>query len=112
MAVFSREPFAMYPCDPDPFEATTTIRYFIPSGTDVRLVVQDQNGQPLKQLVDGYRAPGLHTETWDGRDNKGRPARPGTYRCRLVAGPFIDTVELTRTAARQAAAPAGGQKRA
>lgn len=104
MAVFSRDVFRIYPCDPNPFDSTTTVRYSIPSGMDVRLSIKDAGGALVRQLVEGYRTPGLHAEVWDGRDQHGRPVQPGSYRCRLVAGPFVDTVVLTRVEERRPAA--------
>ena len=42
-------------------------------------------------MLNGPRAAGLHTLTWDGRDAQGRPCASGIYFCRLEAGSWKET---------------------
>ena len=71
---------------PNPFNATTAIRYGLPVGARVDLVVFDIAGQKVATLLEGTRRSGYHTVHWDGRDDGGRQLASGVYLCRLRAG--------------------------
>jgi hypothetical protein len=81
---------ALFPSYPNPFFASTVIRYRVPDGQayrGVNLHVFDVNGRLVRTLVDGEQPPGLHERVWDGRDDRGLPAAAGIYHYRLqVAG--------------------------
>ena len=38
--------------------------------------------------MDGERAAGSYSVTWDGRDEAGRNVASGVYLCRMVAGGY------------------------
>ncbi|MBI2950911.1 T9SS type A sorting domain-containing protein, partial [bacterium] len=88
------EAFGLEQNYPNPFNPTTTIRYALPEGADVRLVVYNILGQQVKTLVNGAQGPGRHTVVWDGRDEVGRPAATGMYIYRLQAGAFVQTLKM------------------
>ncbi len=44
-----------------------------------RLIVTDVQGRTVRRLQDGRFSPGTRTITWDGRNDSGQVARPGTY---------------------------------
>jgi flagellar hook assembly protein FlgD len=48
--------------------------------------VYDVRGALVRGLVDENRGSGLHSATWDGRDNRGRRAASGVYYVRFQAG--------------------------
>ena len=50
---------------PNPFNPSTTIRYHVGVGGEVRIKVYDAVGQEVAQLLDEYRAPGTHELNWD-----------------------------------------------
>lgn len=68
---------------PNPFNASTHIDYWLPQSNQVRLTIYDTAGQLVRVLLEGSRAAGANTSTWDGRDQSGRPVASGTYRYRL-----------------------------
>ena len=70
---------------PNPFGASTAIRYVLQSGTtsNVKLTVHDAAGRIVRTLVDGELAGGVHTTRWDGRDASGARAAGGVYFYRL-----------------------------
>jgi len=68
---------------PNPFNPQTTISYFLPQSSPVRLEVFNLLGQPVRILVDGEQSAGSHSVSWDGTDNQGNPLTSGIYFYRL-----------------------------
>ena len=68
---------------PNPFNPQTTISYFLPQSSPVRLAVFNLLGQPVRILVDGEQSAGSHSVNWDGTDNHGNPLASGIYFYRL-----------------------------
>ena len=72
---------------PNPFNATTTIRYTLAQAQPVELWLFNLAGQRVRRLAGGRQAAGEHQVTWDGRDEAGRPAATGIYFYRLEGTP-------------------------
>ena len=68
---------------PNPFNASTTIRYDLPFPGGVRLCIYDLMGQRIRALVDERKPAGSHSVTWDGKDDAGKKVSSGMYVCRL-----------------------------
>lgn len=83
----------LYPCQPNPFNPRTTVRFDLPAAAAVRLTVFDLAGRAVRVLVDDALPAGSHEAAWDGRDGAGRETGSGTYLARLEAG---GKVEVTR----------------
>jgi|GEM_PF-6131441 len=45
---------------PNPFNPTTTIEYFLPERTNVKLTVYDALGQKVRELISGFQQAGQH----------------------------------------------------
>jgi len=71
---------------PNPFRASTEVRYTLPQRVPVVLAVYDVQGRRLATLVDQTEDAGEYTVTWDGRGDNGLPAASGLYFFRLLAG--------------------------
>ncbi len=71
---------------PNPFRASTTLRFDLPGTAtrDVSLEVFDLQGRLVRPLLREALEPGVHTATWNGRDEAGRPAAAGIYLVRLT----------------------------
>ncbi len=87
------EPTALRPMllqnSPNPFFASTLIRYRVPEGASyqgVRLHIFDINGRVVRTMVNGEQPPGLYEMTWDGNDAQGRRVASGIYPYRLEVG--------------------------
>jgi hypothetical protein len=65
---------------PNPFRGRTTIRYEVPTASDVRLAVYDALGRHVATLVSGPQTAGRKTVAFDARS-----LASGTYFVRLVA---------------------------
>jgi hypothetical protein len=51
---------------PNPFSGLTTIRYTLTNDTHVRLIVYNQFGQKVAELMNGKKLAGTHQTTFDG----------------------------------------------
>lgn len=72
---------------PNPFNPTTSFDFILPAATRVDMVVYDAAGRVVRDLIrtTGFDE-GIHTASWDGRGNNGRPVAGGIYFLRLRAG--------------------------
>jgi hypothetical protein len=77
---------ALSPGKPNPFSASTAIRFSVPEGGHVKLAVYSMNGRLVATLHDGFSATGEHLVEWDGRTETGSPASAGLYFVRLIVG--------------------------
>jgi hypothetical protein len=82
--------FALENAYPNPFNATTHIRFSIPKEGPVRLAVFDVRGAEIATLVDGHLPAGDMEVRWDAA---GRPS--GMYFIRLTAGGRHQTCKVT-----------------
>lgn len=64
---------------PNPFGASTTIRFALPRTSFVSLCVYDLRGGRVRTLMDGVLPEGEHAVAWDGRTDAGRDAQAGVY---------------------------------
>jgi hypothetical protein len=71
---------------PNPFNPSTTIRYYLPERCRVRVEVYDVSGRMIASLADRDQPTGHYSLEWNGRDNLGKPVSSGIYFCRLQAG--------------------------
>ncbi|MFH1863262.1 MAG: T9SS type A sorting domain-containing protein, partial [bacterium] len=73
--------FRLYPCFPNPFNPTTTIRFTLPQVALVKLEVFDVNGRSVGAIHELPLPPGTHDIPFDGSD-----LPSGIYIYRLIAG--------------------------
>lgn len=57
--------FSLSQNHPNPFNPTTTIYYYLPKESHVRIAVYNALGQKVDVLVDTYEPRGYHSVTWD-----------------------------------------------
>ncbi|MGH7452345.1 MAG: VPS10 domain-containing protein, partial [bacterium] len=83
---------------PNPFSissaAVTTIRYLLPSASEVEVTIHDVLGQKIKTLVQRSQPRGEYTVTWDGTAASGVKAATGLYLIRLRASLFERTRKI------------------
>lgn len=65
---------------------TTQIRYALPHGAHVKLIVYDIHGRQVRVLEDAEKAAGEYVQAWDGKDERGATVASGVYVYRLLAG--------------------------
>jgi hypothetical protein len=74
---------------PNPFSASTVVRYALPRALDVRLEVFDALGRRVATLAEAEQTAGVHEVTWDTH-----ALASGVYVARLVAGGAVETRRL------------------
>ncbi|MCU7501237.1 MAG: T9SS type A sorting domain-containing protein [Ignavibacteria bacterium] len=79
---------------PNPFNPTTTIRYALPTGTDVKVAVYDITGKHVAELVNNYQNAGTYNVTWNGMNELGEKVSSGIYFCHIKAGSFEKTMKM------------------
>lgn len=64
---------------PNPFHATTSIRYRLEERAHVVIDVFSAIGTHVKRLVNADHASGNYQQTWEGRNERGELVAPGMY---------------------------------
>ena len=73
---------------PNPFNASTTLRYTLSRPARVRMSVYDVLGRYVRTLMDEACPAGSHALMWDGTDEGGRTVASGVYLYRMEAGDY------------------------
>lgn len=79
---------------PNPFNPTTVIKYEVPRSSHVAIDVFDVLGRQIRHLVDEDEHYGLHSVTWDGRDEFGSAVASGVYFYRLKTADRVETKKM------------------
>ena len=53
---------------PNPFNSTTTIGYYLPVESDVKISIFNLNGKLIERLVTSHKTPGYHTTIWQAKN--------------------------------------------
>jgi FlgD Ig-like domain len=69
---------------PNPFNPTTNISFSLPADQDIELVVYNMKGQLVRKLVQGQFTSGVHSVTWDGKDDNSKNVGSGLYFYKLI----------------------------
>jgi len=83
------EHFAIYPNYPNPFNASTMIRYILPKESPVELAIYDIAGQLIERLVDSHQPSGVHEIQWNAGSYPS-----GIYFCRLRSGAVQKSIKI------------------
>ncbi len=75
---------------PNPFNATTEIKYYLPTNQNIKLDIYDLLGQKVETLYDGTQTAGYHSINWKA---KNQPS--GIYFCRLSSGSISVIKKMT-----------------
>jgi hypothetical protein len=74
-------------CYPNPFNASTTIRYYLPEQTQVTLTVYDILGKKVMDIENKtVQVQGYHTVVWEAKNSVGMPVSSGIYIVHIKAG--------------------------
>jgi len=79
---------------PNPFNPTTTIKYDLPTKSDVKIKIYNLLGQQVRVFNEGTQTAGEHFVVWNGRTNDGTAVATGLYLYRLEAGDFTGSKKM------------------
>ncbi len=88
------KPVTLHQNNPNPFNPSTRIGYYLPSEAHVTIDVYDVQGRLVSRLVDDIKDRGEHAVEWNGRNDLDRPVRTGIYFCRMRIGSEILTRKM------------------
>jgi hypothetical protein len=71
---------------PNPFNPATSISFYLPERSKLKLEVFDVSGKLVKSIASGVYSPGPHQVSWNGTDAKGNTVSSGIYVYRLTSG--------------------------
>ena len=84
----------MYQNYPNPFNPITSLRYDLPEQAQVTVIVYDQLGREVTQLVNTVQEAGFRSVYWDATDMHGKPVSAGVYLYQIRAGEFVQTKKM------------------
>jgi hypothetical protein len=79
---------------PNPFNPTTTIQYDLPKESNVKLVIYNILGQPVRTLVNTKQNASTYNVVWDGKNDLGNTVASGVYIYKISAGDFSMTKKM------------------
>ena len=71
--------FLLYQNYPNPFNPSTTISYFLPSESNVKIEIYDVTGRTIKTFTVNPQPKGGHKVVWDGTNANGVKVSTGIY---------------------------------
>lgn len=77
--------FALLGAQPNPFAASTWLRFALPEEATIDLRVYDGLGRVVRTLVTGRVPAGIRLVEWNGRKDNGESTAPGLYFVRLTS---------------------------
>ena len=79
---------------PNPFNPYTTLNYYLPINSSVRLTIYDLVGNVITNLVNKDESPGYKSVRWNATNNQGQPVSAGVYLYRFEVGDFGQTKKM------------------
>ena len=92
--MISPNTYALYQNYPNPFNPSTTLNYYLPSSTSVRLIIYDMLGNVVNNLINANQSSGYKSVQWNATNNQGEPVSAGVYLYKIQAGDFVDTKKM------------------
>jgi len=85
------EKFGLNQNYPNPFNPSTTITYNIEKPGRVSIIIYNQLGQKVREVVNEVKTTGTYKVLWDGKDMNGTSVSNGTYFYQLRTKDFLST---------------------
>ena len=90
------EGLELYRPVPNPFSSGMRMAYAVGAARDrVNISVFDLAGRLVRELTNGFQAPGRHLVSWDGRDERGGRVHRGMYFVHIGIGNQARHVRVT-----------------
>ncbi len=81
---------------PNPFNASTTIRYSVggKKPIDLKMEIYNIMGQKVRILIHEKQSPGNYQITWNGKNDAGIPVGTGIYICKFKSEKFVKSIKM------------------
>ena len=79
---------------PNPFSDATIIQYQLITDAFVKAEIYDTQGRKIKTMVSENQSFGVHTITWNGKNDAGKVVPSGAYVYRIYADNYLETGKL------------------
>lgn len=79
---------------PNPFNPVTFISFQLPTREKIDIIIYNQIGQIVKQLVSKEMSAGYHEVIWDAKNLNGQFVANGIYICKMQAGKIQKTIKM------------------
>ncbi len=88
--------YVLYQNFPNPFNPTTSIRYFVGADAPAKVSLRIYNvaGQLVRTLVDEEESVGEHRVIWDGKNGEGKDVASGVYFYRLNVSDYSESKRM------------------
>jgi len=82
---------------PNPLQESTAIEFTLLKKGNLKIIIYDMNGRPIKHFLDGYNTPGNFNLRWHADDDQGRKIPSGHYIVNvLLDGENVGSVKVRR----------------
>jgi hypothetical protein len=82
---------------PNPLQESTAIKFTLLKKGNLKIIIYDMNGRPVKHFLDGYSTPGNFNLRWHADDDHGRKIPSGHYIINvLLDGKNVGSVKVRR----------------
>ena len=86
--------FILYQNYPNPFNPKTTIRYFNPKDSFIKITIHDVLGNMVINLFEGMDSPGEKNIIWNSKNSNGQSVPAGLYFYTVKADNFVDAKKM------------------
>ncbi len=86
--------FALQQNYPNPFNISTTIRYQVPKTCDVKIVIYNLLGAPVRTLIHETKSVGFYQVEWNGLSDQNRILPSGVYIYKLITDDYSTTKKM------------------
>lgn len=80
--------------NPNPFNPSTAIKFYIPNDSKVKVAIYDILGREITTLINEQKQAGYYIIYWNGKDRNGMDVASGVYLYRLFAGNYVKTKKM------------------
>lgn len=79
---------------PNPFKRNARIDFNLKENATVSIRIYSLRGQLVTTIINEDKAPGNHSITWNGKDDRGQDVPNGVYLCSMKAGDYSGSAKL------------------
>ena len=86
--------FNLYQNFPNPFNASTNIKYELFKSGQVKIAIINSKGEEVRPIINRYHYVGEYLIQWDGTDSQGINMASGIYFYKIISDGRIKTQKM------------------